>query len=1305
MKLNIILRTHFLILILLLESVYLFGANNIQFYNINEEYGLSIRQTNKVCSDNNDFIWISSKMGVVRFTQEDVKTYQLPYETVDIISLSLVYESCGLYAYTNNGQVFKYNPIMDDFELIVSLSSVLRNAYILVNEVLVDNIGDIWLATSIGLFHYNTDTGLKVLGNGEDIQFIEWYDSTHFFYATSGQIRIYNINNNSSSEYFTFNSNVNYYVSSMYYDKVKNTLWIGTFEDGLFSLSEDNGFFTLLLFDEIPKQPILDIELNKGATLLVCIDGQGLWEIDYVSNEVLNVFKEDADNPKSLRGNGVYDVFVDKNNRVWVCTYSGGVSYFDQTNSKVQVLQHISNNNNSLVNNDVNCVLEDKDNQIWFATNNGISVWNRSSNKWKTIFHNKKEQAQVYLSLCEDNQGRIWAGTYSSGVYLIDQKTGRELNHFSVEDSDGNFASNFVFDIIKDQEGNIWNGGVRGDLVCYKAKEDTFVSFEGITVNVMNDYSPDKLLIGTTYGLLTFNKSTGDTETLVEGFLVYDIIIKGNVVWLCTSGEGVIKYDLIDKDIEQITVDSGLPSNFVNSIEYYNGYFWIGTESGICKLDENDNSIVTYNTIPEITNVSFNQNSQLKLSNGNLIWGTNKGVIVFNADDIKTQEFEGKIFIQDLSISGRSIRDISKGQLDKPVDSVSNISLKYSQNTISLELLPIGISSSGSKFSWKLEGVDQEWSIPRNNRIISYSKMPIGDFKLRIRMYDDTLSKLIDERVLEVGIIPPYWKSWWFNILILIVVGGIGISLFKYYIYRLKEEHSQEKIRFFANTAHDIRTSLTLINGPIEELNKEPGLSDKALHYLFLATDQTRRLLKVVTQLMDFQKVDVGKEIINLAMHDVVKVIQDRIMMFESYAKSNNIVLNFETNVESFSCAFDELMIEKIVDNLISNGIKYSCPDVNLFIKLQCTGNKWILEVEDQGIGISKKAQKSLFNEYYRGENAVNSKVVGSGIGLLLVKNYVQLHKGKISCVSQENKGSVFQVVIPVIKSKELTANQGVSNVPMGTWENEEKSFSIHKPNDIQSSESSKMKVLVVEDNDYLREFLKSALESQFQVLISENGVEAWEIIQKELPDLVVSDIMMPKMDGFELCSKLKGTYETSHIPIILLTSLSEKTEELKGLGLGADDYLIKPFDVTILQQRIKSIIQNRDIIRNRALKVIKYTESDEEIISENHLNDQFIKRMVEVVRENMANSSFSKDEFASKMNVSSSLLYKKIKSLTDLSPTDFIKSIRLDYSLELLQSKKYSITEISEMCGFSSVGYFSTVFRKNYGKSPSQLM
>lgn len=603
-----------------------------------------------------------------------------------------------------------------------------------------------------------------------------------------------------------------------------------------------------------------------------------------------------------------------------------------------------------------------------------------------------------------------------------------------------------------------------------------------------------------------------------------------------------------------------------------------------------------------------------------------------------------------------------------------------------------------------MEGLDTKWSQPTNIPIINYTNIPSGVFELKIKMYDSSISQTIDERSLTIKIVPPFWKTWWFGLIVFILIVSILFFTLKIYINRLKQRHTEDKIRFFTNTAHDIRTSLTLINAPIEELNKEKNLSEKGQYYLNLATEQSGRLSFVATQLLDFQKVDIGKGQIFLIMTDIVKLVSRRKSMFAAAAKKQNISLELQSDKESYITAVDELKIEKVVDNLISNAIKYSHPNSKIEIRLVCEDDKWTLAVKDYGLGISDKAKDKLFKEFYRGDNVVNSKMVGSGIGLLLVKNYVSMHNGNVSLDSKENSGSTFTITIPY---------KEVSDVLQAIVSDEEKPEETIVPdNDFSALDTlekevgseKKIHILIVEDNNDLQTFLKYSLQEQYNVTTADDGEEAWTIIQKKMPDLVVSDIMMPNMDGFELCRLMKSTFQTSHIPVIMLTALSEKTKQLEGLGLGADDYITKPFDVSLLTQRIKTIIKNREMVREKALKLITRTDEEQPIFI-NELNDQFVKKAYEVVNSNISNSEFGKEEFASSMNVSSSLLYKKMKSLTGLSPIDFIKTIRLNQSLELLQSRKYTVTEVSELCGFSSIGYFSTVFKKHFGKSPTEIL
>ncbi len=1276
-------------IILFIAFIFPTSSANVKFSNINEMYGISMRETASVCKDDNGFIWASSKTGILRIAGNNYRIYQLPFQTYNILNVKLTYKNSVLFAYSNNGQVFRYNPIYDRFDFLFNTDHMLNGQNRLsVYSLLVDVRGDLWIPSNMGFYKYQNGELIKVDSDSE-VTRITTFDQHHLLFVCTDSICLLDINNMKCKAVYKQAQAFNFRVSSLYYDSAERRLWIGTMSNGLYYYDFNDDKFVQLPTSLFPKQPVLAIETASDSTVFVGIDGQGIRELDKKGSRVLNVYKENPEDNHSIRGNGVYDIFNDTDNQmVWICTYSGGLSFFEQTPLFVSRIAHETNNPNSLANNNVNQIIEDSRGNIWFATDNGISCWNMKSNNWRTFFHNKQEQAQVFLSLCEDDRNRIWAGTYSSGVYVLDENTGHVLAHYSKEEQNSLFKCNFAYDIVKDCKGDLWLGGVMDGVFRYSSKENKFEACPLIPIYNFAELSESEMLAASPVGVYLFGKNNKNKQLLVSGHMVQDILVMDGNVWICTQGSGLIQFDLESKTTHEFTTEAGLLSNYVNGIMYVDGYLWLGTEAGLCRFDPIDKTVTNYSS--SLLNVSFNRNAHCRLRNGQLAWGTSNGAVIFDPASIQQSESQGRIFIQDILVSGRSIRDDSAFDLKTSLDELQKITLGYKQNNLAMELLPLGVTTSRPRFSWVMEGFDTEPSRPSNFRKLTYTNIPTGKYILMIRMYDNSTTQPIAERSFTIQVTPPFWDTWWFRMLLFVFIAGMIYFSLRFYINRLKQRHTEEKVRFFTNMAHEIRTTITLIKEPIEEISRR-NFSETDNYYLDTAAEQARRLSTTVTHLLDFQKADIGKGQLSLRMIDIVSLVEHRRLMFESVAKSRNISLLLTADPITYPSAIDVPKMEKMIDNLISNAIKYSYPDGQ--VQLRFTGNekRWTLEVKDNGIGISRRAQRKLFREFYRGENAINSNNVGSGIGLLLAKNYVVLHGGTIHCASQENAGSSFTITIPFKKVETFDIQKGTEIPPLSETEGSTKDIS-----------QKKMRLLVVEDNEDLQKFMIRALCDEFDVSTAKDGAIAWEIIRSQMPDMVVSDVMMPNMDGFELCRLIKSTYETSHIPVVLLTALSDKTEQLHGLGLGADNYLTKPFDMALVTQRIRSIIQNRKAVREKALKLIG--ENNNETLFTNELNDKFMKKAVEVVWNNMANSEFDKEEFASALNVSSSLLYKKIKSLTDQSPIDFIKNIRLNHALELLQSGKYTVTEVSELCGFSGINYFSKAFKKHFGKLPSEI-
>ena len=1289
-------RKYGLSVFLMVLAILFSQAVDLRFYSLNDLYGISYKEAYSVCQDEKGFIWGATRTGILRISENDYRVYSLPHERTDFFSTRLTCNHSALIAYTGNGQVFIYNELYDRFDFLADLYKI-SGTNVIISKIVIDSEKNLWIATSIGLLKYAHGSLKPVSTLSAKLQYLALLKDNRLFYATENGFGFFDMETGLQEHLYSYKENKKSRVSSFLYEEHSGLLWIGTISHGIFCYDIKENILSEVPVDNPPEQPVLVLRKNTDSTFLAGIDGQGVWEFSIDGKKVLNIYKEDANNPYSLHGNGVYDIFCDADGKVWIATYTGGLSYYYQKQLSVNHITHHINNSNSLANNYVNKTLEDRNGNLWFATNNGVSRWDVSADRWYTFFQNKQAGgAGVFLGLCEDDDGNIWAGSYSSGVYVIDKK-GEIIKHHFFDKDEHESSVKFVIDIFKDSQGNIWIAGTT-QLVCYLKRENRFRVYDPKPIRSIEELSSDKMLIACNYGLLTLDKNTGKYETLFGNCFVQDVVVIGHELWVGSSGEGLIQYDYEKKTLKKYTVEAGLLSNYINSLIYDNCFLWIGTENGLCLFDVENKQAYTYSAASLFSSFSFTVSSCIKLNKGELAWGTNKGAVIFNPSSLFNEEIQGEIFFQDIVVSGSSIRHNEKLLKETPINLQTQLGLNYDENNFMLELLPIGAHTAGCKFSWKLEGLELDWNKPSSLPFITYTNLPNGRFTLQIRMYESSLSTIIDERSLSINIIPPFWETGWFRVMILLLFIGFVFYSLKTYSNHLKQRHAREKIRFFTNMAHDLRNALTLINAPVEELNKAQELSDKSRYFLGLAREQSEKLTSVTNQLLDFQKIDTKEERLFLKELDIVKLVNLRIRMFDTLAKSRNIDLRYYTDKDSYLTAVDEIKIEKVIDNLLSNAVKYSNKDSQIDISFTGRKKEWSLEVKDYGIGISEEAKSKLFREFYRGENVVNSKIIGSGIGLLLIKDYVKMHGGKVIINSKENEGASFKIVIPykesgnvmqIVEEKNSVLNISIDEIEM-TLSNTRK--------------EKKPVLLVVEDNDVLCHFLSVSFGEQFQILTANDGVEAWDIINKKLPDLVISDIMMPNRDGFELCKLIKSTFKTSHLPVILLTSLSEKTKQLEGFGWGADDYITKPFDMALLLQRIKSIIKNREMVRKNIMKLINHSDNEQPVL-ENSLNDRFIKKALQCVQKNMSDTEFGKDEFASSMNVSSSLLYQKIKALTGQSPIDFIKTIRLNYALELLESRQYSIVELSEMCGFSSANYFSTVFKKHFGKSPLGIL
>ncbi|MDR0977017.1 MAG: response regulator [Prevotellaceae bacterium] len=1255
-------------------------AREVAFRSINKMFGISVREVTSICQDDNGFVWAAARTCILRVSADEQHSYELPLETSNVVQLKIAYRHGLLAVATQNGQVFRYDALLDRFERWFTLSDILSHDNWVTN-LLIDDAGTVWVSTNIGLYRWKDNELRPFDEQCRGFSYVARLDSNTL--AALSEPYIYKIDidgGNYCREKLYEGCRLS--VSSACYDKTMQRLWLGTYNEGLWQLDMAAGTLSEAALPGFPKLIVRDILLPVGGSpLIVAIDGAGIWELNRDGTRLLDVNREDLNDASSLPGNRVHALMLDDAGRMWVATHSNGLSVSETTSEQVEHLVHHVNDPQSLIDNQVNRIFQDSRGNLWMATNSGVSRRNASSMRWTHFF---KDEAYNSLSITSDGQGHILVGTYGQRLHVLGESDGREIPHFFGNDTIDEGA--LTFDFFRDSEGDIWMGGVKGNIYCYNPAAHKLREYSAEPVYSFAEWMPGTILLGCMYGLIMLDKESGSEQLLLSNCTVFDIAVVGRNIYLCTSGNGLLVLNMDSGQVTRITTQAGLPSNYLSSIVQSGNLLWIGTESGLCSYDPVDRKVRTFGGIPILSEVSYNINAATRLSDGRLAFGSNNGAILFHPRNLQQMQPHGRIFFSDIRVTGRSIRTIPDMKPTVPIDSLQTLSLSYPHNSFTLNLFPVGNVSPGSSFAWWLEGEENGWSEYTQNRYINYTNLPAGSYQLHVKLYDGSV---LAERSLKIVVTPPFWQRRWFELLIVILVVGLLLLFVRSYLNRLHRRYAEEKINFFVRMSHDIRTSLTLIKAPADELGKESALSEWGGRCLRLLSEQVERLTDTTTRLLDFQKLDIGREQPLFVDTNLVELLERRISVHESYARAHGIEITHSLP-DGYHTAVDVRMIEQVVDNFMTNAIKYS--QAGTRIEITFTGNEkeWMLRVKDQGIGISREAQRKLFREFYRSDNAVNSQIIGSGIGLLVTRKYVNLHDGTITVESALGKGSTFEVHIPHrLLLQEVSA-------PIETDE-------ATAADEASEQVDTGMNVLIVEDNSSLRHFMKQALRHHFNVSTAANGEEALEMIHAAEPDLIVSDIVMPVMDGFELCRRLKSDTETSHIPVILLTALSDKVDQLKGLGLGADDYLLKPFDMTLLVSRITTIMRNRRTVLDKALNILNANKAVKRRVMENKINDEFILKAIECVRANISNLDFGKDEFASAMCLSQSLLFKKIKALTNLSIVEFIREIRLNYSMELLRAGELSVADISMMCGYSTPAYFSRVFKEFFGITPSE--
>ncbi|MEO5910773.1 MAG: two-component regulator propeller domain-containing protein [Pelobium sp.] len=1049
-------------------------------------------------------------------------------------------------------------------------------------------------------------------------------------------------------------------ISSIYYDKL-GVVWIGTFRKGInlyypgifkFGLIENSTITDALIHDDVNE-----LTEGKDGNIWIGTNGRGLRYYNRKTNES-TYFRNDPFNLNSLSHDAVVSVYLDRSKKLWVGTYSGGLDYFE--NGKFKHFVYDPNNPKSL-----------SDNRI--------------------------------SDIMEDSKGRFWVGTGGGGLNLLDRKTGTFKRYTTRKEL---ISSDFVFKIVEDRNHNVWAGTSFGMNLLLE-NEDKFL-------RIVND--------------------PNDGNSLINDNINSFIEDKKGYLWICTRN-GLSVYNPQTKTFQNFRKSDGLPDNNLKDIQQDNqGCFWLSSSNGLSRIsvtygkklkllfenfDENDG----------LQGREFNRGASVKLGTGELAFAGPDGINIFYPQLIKTNVFPPKLFITDFQLFGKSLSAESnrngEGILEKSIIETKELVLNHNQNVFVIEFAALNFKGPNKvKYMYMLDGFDKTWILAENNiRKASYTNLPPGKYKFKVKSQDSGINQNSPYVTLDIEIRYPWYATTFayaFYVLMLCLIlyyirsRGIKRLQNKFFIeqQKLKSERLLEnerleatrnreldalKIKFLTNLSHEFRTPLSLILAPVETI-LESDYDSKIKEQVSFIHKNARRLLNLVNQLLDFREMEMKELKLQKREGEIVAFIRDITYSFKDIGDKKNIQLSFNTNYDSLTASFDHEKIERVLFNLLSNSFKFTPAGGKVSVWLtKVTDDHPMLEIKvmDTGIGIAKDKQDKIFERFF--QNDVNESIInqGSGIGLSIVKEFVQIHGGRIIVEGDEGSGSCFTVTLPFDELKRKTDETNKASNELITAG---KITDQQRPP--QQISSRKLSVLIVEDDEDLRYYLRENLKGDFEIIEAKDGKEGWQKALFYQPDFLVSDISMPEMNGILLCRKIKSDSRTSQIPVLLLTALSGEKQELMGLETGASDYMTKPFSFEVLRSKIKNILKQQETTRKRYSKQVEVKPPTVEMEDP---DEKFLQEVLLEIESNIDNSNFSVDMLSKLVLVSRGTLYSRILTLTGKTPLDFIKSYRLKRAAQLLEHGKFTVSVICYKTGFKTTKNFVKSFKKEFDLTPSQ--
>jgi len=1279
--------------------------------------GLSSRRVIAIEKDTKGYMWFLTQEGVDRYNGKEFTFYPLTDQTrtlQQIPNLNQLYidRQGDIWVTGKNGYIFKYNHTQDTYDLVMNFADTLQTTRRLpLTYTGIDRNDHLWLCTRNAQYIYHTQNKEIIRLESpieEEITYIEQGKENRYFIGTNHHVHLAKLEGNKLELEKDFTLENIHRVQHIFYHTPTDRLLIGTMADGFY------------VFD-LPTKTLHNIGNLKDVTMndainatssqeevLIATDGNGVYKLNMQTLE-LHPHLSSLQTSGKMNGDIIKDIYMDEEGRTWMAVFPISITIHSDKYPKYEWFHHSDDQ--------ITSVIEDSDGDIWAATSNGIVYYNTRTKEWKNLLSNRQEtplrQNYVFISLCEATRGSILVGGYMSGMYRIDKKD-MKPHYFSPQDAGYTDIrpDKYIRSIYRDEEGTIWAGGHYNFKRIDLSNNHIEHYQTDYPITVITSKNAQELWVGTVNGIYKFNKKAKRFQQVNLSLEIGTI----NSIWqqdstltyIGTHGTGLWIYNNQTGKLKNYhTKNSALISNNIFSILPGKGQdeFIISTENELVCFNAREHTFLNWTKEQGMQADKFNTSAGVKTRKGELIFGCDNGLIVIHDSIHLPKDFQSKLVFSNLNIRyQRMLPGMEGSPLTKPIDETEEITLPYTQNIFSLDVSSINYDCpSRILYSWKLEGFYDEWTTPNETRAIRYTNLAPGEYTLKVRavLLDD--GHVMEERSLRIHIEPPFTRTVWAFLIYTLILALAVFAVLRYFWLRKESLLSQEKIQFFIHTAHDIRTPLTLIKGPLNEISRTEKLSDKGQNNLQNAIQSTDRLSELATKLIEFQKEELYASDTYVASVEMNAYIRAFIEPFKGYAEKKRLQLNFIGTSDPLNAWIDQNKIDSILHNLLSNALKYTPEGGKIDVLLEHHRSEWALTISDTGIGIPANDQKKMFKHLFRGENAVNQRITGTGIGMLQTYRLIQRHQGKVSMTSKENEGTTFRLRFPMDSKKYIHETPSrFEKSPLPFIENVKVIANNQQPDDPQAK-----RILIVEDNPDLRQFLRQSLSDTYRTEEAENGQIALEMVRKQQPDLIISDIMMPVMRGDDLCQALKESMETSHIPVILLTALGDRESILHGLSIKADSYVVKPFDMDILKANTASVLANKEFIRQRFAQLDYRTEDLPKEVQEApglSLDQEFLKKATELILKNLG-EEFNVDDLCMEMGMSRSSLYNKVKALTGHSPSEFVRQVRLKEAATMLRSQKYTVAEVSDHMGYSDPKYFTDVFKKHYGMTPSAYM